>query len=52
MQVEILYPPSQSVAQLILQRSEKIEVESGAMMGISPDKQMLTQAKGGFLKSV
>lgn len=52
MQVEILYRPSYSVARVVLQRGEKIEVESGGMVGMSPDLEMETQAKGGFLKSV
>ena len=33
-------------------RNEKIQVESGAMVGMSPDLEMETQAKGGFLKSI
>lgn len=51
MQVEILYRPSYSVARVLLNRNEKIQVESGAMLGMSPDMEMETQAKGGFLKS-
>ena len=52
MQVEILYRPSYSVARVSLERKEKIQVESGAMVGMSPDMEMETEAKGGFLKSV
>lgn len=52
MQVEILYRPSYSVARVLLERKEKIEVESGAMLGMSPDMQMETEAKGGLLKSI
>ena len=50
MQVEILYRPSYSVARVLLERDEKIQVESGAMLGMSPDMQMETEAKGGVLK--
>jgi uncharacterized protein (TIGR00266 family) len=52
MQIEILYRPSYSVARVLLSRSETIQVESGAMVGMSPDMQMETQASGGFLKSI
>jgi len=52
MQVEILYRPSYSVARLVLERNEKIQVESGAMLGMSPDMEIETEAKGGFLKSI
>lgn len=52
MQVEILYRPSYSIARVLLRRSEKIQVESGAMVGMSPDLEMETEAKGGFLKSI
>ncbi len=52
MQVEILYRPSYSVARVSLQRGETIQVESGSMLGMSPDMGMETQAKGGFLKSI
>ena len=46
MQVEILYRPSYSVARVSLQRGETIQVESGSMLGMSPDMAMETQAKG------
>ena len=52
MEIEILYRPSYSVARVLLNRSEKIQVESGAMVGMSPDMQMETEAKGGVLKSL
>ena len=52
MQVEILYRPSYSVARVLLDPNEKIQVESGAMVGMSPDLEMETEAKGGFLKSI
>jgi len=52
MQVEILYRPSYSVARVTLQRQESIQVESGSMLGMSPDMEMETQASGGLLKSI
>lgn len=52
MQVEILYRPSYSAARVVLERNEQIQVESGAMVGMSPDIEMETEAKGGFLKSI
>lgn len=52
MQVEVLYRPSYSVAQVSLTSNEKIQVESGAMVGMSPDLKLETEAKGGFLKSI
>ncbi len=52
MQVEILYQPSYSVARVTLQAQESIQVESGAMVGMSPDLEMETRAQGGFLKSI
>lgn len=52
MQVEIMYRPSYSVARVTLQRNETIQVESGSMLGMTPDMQMETQATGGFLKSI
>lgn len=52
MQVEILYRPAYSVARVLLNRNEKIQVESGAMVGMSPNLEMETQAKGGILKSI
>jgi len=52
MHFEILYRPSYSVARVLLNRQETIQVESGAMVGMSPDLEMETQAKGGLLKSI
>jgi len=51
MKVEILYRPSYSVAQVSLGLGEEIQVEAGAMVGMSPDIDMETHAQGGFLKS-
>jgi uncharacterized protein (TIGR00266 family) len=52
MQIEILYRPSYSVARVSLNRKEKIQVEAGAMVGMSPNMHMETEARGGFLKSI
>ena len=52
MQVDILYRPSYSVAQVLLNRQETIQVEGGAMLGMSPDIQMKTEARGGLIKSL
>jgi uncharacterized protein (TIGR00266 family) len=52
MQVEVLYRPSYSVARVILERHENIQVEAGSMVGMSPDLEMETEAKGGFMKSL
>lgn len=52
MQVEVLYRPSYSAAQVTLQSGEMIQAESGAMVGMSPDLQMETAARGGLLKSI
>jgi uncharacterized protein (AIM24 family) len=48
MQVEILYRPSYSVARVTLDRGEEIQAESGAMVGMSPNIMMETEAAGGF----
>ena len=52
MKVEVLYRPSYSVAQIFLDRSEKIQVEAGAMLAMSADMEIKTEARGGFLKSI
>jgi uncharacterized protein (TIGR00266 family) len=50
--VEVLYQPSYSVARVSLDLAEEIQVEAGAMVGMSPDIQMETNAHGGVLKSL
>jgi uncharacterized protein (TIGR00266 family) len=50
--VEVLYQPSYSVARVSLDLGEEIQVEAGAMVGMSPDIQMETHARGGVLKSL
>ena len=52
MQTNILYRPSYSVAQVLLNPKEEIQVEAGAMVGMSYDLDMETHATGGFLKSI
>ena len=52
MKVEVLYRPSYSVAQVFLDQSEKIQVEAGAMLAMSADMEIKTEARGGFLKSI
>lgn len=46
MQVEIGYRPSQSMARVLLQPGESVVAESGAMVGMSTNVQMQTQAGG------
>jgi len=52
MNVEVLYRPSYSLAMITLDPKENIQVEGGAMVAMSPELEMKTEAKGGFLKSV
>jgi uncharacterized protein (TIGR00266 family) len=51
MQVNVLYRPSQTVAQCWLQPNESLMAESGAMMGMSTNVNMQTQS-GGLLKGL
>jgi uncharacterized protein (TIGR00266 family) len=51
MQVNLLYRPSQSLAQCWLQPGESVVAESGAMVGMSTNVQMQTQS-GGFMKGL
>lgn len=46
MQINILYKPSQSLAQVWLQPNESIVAESGAMVGMTPNVAMATQSGG------
>jgi uncharacterized protein (TIGR00266 family) len=50
--VEVLYRPSYSLAMVTLDPKENIQVEGGAMVAMSPELEMKTEAKGGFLKSI
>jgi uncharacterized protein (TIGR00266 family) len=51
MQVNLLYRPSQSLAQCWLQDGESVVAESGAMVGMSTNVQMQTQS-GGLMKGL
>ena len=52
MQTEILYRPSFSLAVVKLAPNEVIRTEAGAMVSMSPDLVIETQARGGILKSL
>ena len=52
MQVEVRYRPAFALAIVTLEKKEHIQVEGGAMVGMSPDLEMNTEAKGGFMKSL
>ena len=52
MDIEILYKPSYSLGVLKLSPGEKVRVESGAMVSMSSDVTLETEATGGFLKSL
>ncbi len=51
MQVNVLYRPSQTVAQVWVQPGESLMAESGAMMGMSTNVNMQTQS-GGLMKGL
>ena len=52
MKVEIMYQPSYALAMVALDPKENIQVEAGAMVAMSPELEMKTEAKGGFMKSI
>jgi len=52
MNVDIRYQPSYALAMVALDPKENIQVEAGAMVAMSPELEMKTEAKGGFLKSI
>ncbi len=49
MQIDIGYRPAHSLAKVALNHGEQIVAESGAMVGMSTNVQMQTQASGGML---
>jgi uncharacterized protein (TIGR00266 family) len=51
MQINVMYRPAQSIAQVWLQPNEQVVAESGAMMGMSTNMQIQTQS-GGLLKGL
>ena len=52
MKVDVMYGPAYALAMVSLDHRETVHVESGAMVGMSPDLEMETSARGGFLKSL
>lgn len=52
MKVELLYRPSYSMAKVNLDGNERIIVEAGSMVAMSPDIHVETSMKGGLLKSL
>ena len=52
MNVEVLYQPAYTVAQVKLDPSEEIRVEAGAMVSMSSGLALSTDATGGLLKSL
>lgn len=52
MQTEILFRPSYSLAKVTLTANEKIRTEAGAMVSMSADLSVETQARGGLLSSL
>jgi uncharacterized protein (TIGR00266 family) len=51
MHVDVRYQPAFALAFVTLDAGESIQVEAGAMVGMSPDLELSTEARGGFLKS-
>ena len=52
MQVDVRYQPSYALALVSLDVDESIQVEAGAMVGMSPDLRLTTEARGGLIKSL
>jgi uncharacterized protein (TIGR00266 family) len=52
MDVDVRYRPAYALAMVTLDANESIQVESGGMVGMSPNLELKTEAKGGFLKSL
>jgi len=52
MNIEILYKPSYSLGVLGLAGAEKVQVEGGAMVSMSPGVTLETKAAGGIMKSL
>ena len=49
MQNEVLYRPSYSLLRLLMEPGEALLAEAGAMVSMTPNIQVQTQAKGGLL---
>ena len=52
MKVDVRYRPAYALAMVTLDKNESIQVEGGAMVGMSADMEMETGASGGLLKSL
>ena len=52
MKVDVQYRPAYALALVTLDKNEQIQVEGGAMVGMSADMEMETEASGGLLKSL
>lgn len=52
MEFDIQYRPAHTLARVLLQDGEAIAAESGAMVGMSTNVHIQTQAQGGFLKGL
>ncbi len=52
MDIQIGYRPSQAMARVVLQNGEQIRAESGAMVGMSTNVRMDTNATGGIMKGL
>lgn len=52
MKVDVRYRPAFALAMVTLEPGEDVQVEGGAMVGMSANMKMETGAKGGFLKSL
>ncbi len=50
--VETKYRPAYALSVISLNPNEKVRVESGSMVSMSPDMQIETKAQGGILKSL
>ena len=52
MHVDVRYQPSYALALVTLDADESVQVEAGAMVGMSPDLRLSTEARGGVIKSL
>ena len=52
MKVDVRYRPAYALAMVTLEKNESIQVEGGAMVGMSADMEMETEARCGLLKSL
>ena len=52
MNVDVRYRPAYALAMVTLDVGESIQVEGGSMVGMSPDLELKTEARGGLFKSL